>query len=77
MTAEVLEMIGELKASGTQFVMVTHEMGFARRVADDLASSVTGKFSPTARRTKSSLVALYTASKTFSTGSSHDRRRPR
>jgi len=34
---EVLEMIGELKASGTQFVMVTHEMGFARRVADDLA----------------------------------------
>jgi polar amino acid transport system ATP-binding protein len=37
MTAEVLEMIGELKASGTQFVMVTHEMGFARRVADDLA----------------------------------------
>ena len=37
MTAEVLEMIGELKASGTQFVLVTHEMGFARRVADDLA----------------------------------------
>ena len=29
MTAEVLEMIGELKASGTQFVMVTHEMGHA------------------------------------------------
>ena len=37
MTAEVLEMIGELKASVTQFVLVTHEMGFARRVADDLA----------------------------------------
>lgn len=37
MTAEVLEMIGELKASGTQFVLVTHEMGFARRVADDVA----------------------------------------
>jgi polar amino acid transport system ATP-binding protein len=37
MTAEVLEMIGELKASGTQFVLVTHEMHFARRVADDVA----------------------------------------
>jgi polar amino acid transport system ATP-binding protein len=34
MTGEVLEMIGELKAGGTQFVLVTHEMGFARRVAD-------------------------------------------
>jgi polar amino acid transport system ATP-binding protein len=30
-------MIGELKALGTQFVLVTHEMGFARRVADELA----------------------------------------
>jgi polar amino acid transport system ATP-binding protein len=37
MTAEVLEMIGELKAIGTQFVLVTHEMGFARRVADEVA----------------------------------------
>ena len=37
MTAEVLEMIGELKHLGTQFVLVTHEMGFARRVADLVA----------------------------------------
>jgi polar amino acid transport system ATP-binding protein len=37
MTAEVLEMIGELKNLGTQFVLVTHEMGFARRVADLVA----------------------------------------
>jgi polar amino acid transport system ATP-binding protein len=37
MTAEVLEMIGELKNLGTQFVLVTHEMGFARRVADLMA----------------------------------------
>lgn len=37
MTAEVLEMIGELKDLGTQFVLVTHEMGFARRVADFVA----------------------------------------
>jgi len=37
MTAEVLEMIGELKALGTHFVLVTHEMAFARRVADEVA----------------------------------------
>ncbi|MFM8891809.1 MAG: AAA family ATPase [Planctomycetia bacterium] len=35
MTAEVLEMIGELKDQGTRFVLVTHEMGFARRVAGE------------------------------------------
>jgi polar amino acid transport system ATP-binding protein len=34
MTAEVLEMIGELKDLGTQFVLVTHEMGFARKVSN-------------------------------------------
>ncbi|MFM7034009.1 MAG: amino acid ABC transporter ATP-binding protein [Planctomycetia bacterium] len=43
MTAEVLEMIGELKSLGTQFVLVTHEMGFARRVADDVAFIAEGK----------------------------------
>ena len=37
MTGEVLDMIGELKATGTQFVLVTHEMGFARHVADEIA----------------------------------------
>lgn len=37
MTGEVLDMIEELKAEGTQFVLVTHEMGFARRVADEVA----------------------------------------
>ena len=37
MRGEVLSMIGELKASGTQFVLVTHEMAFARRVADEVA----------------------------------------
>jgi polar amino acid transport system ATP-binding protein len=37
MTAEVLEMIGELKSLGTQFVLVTHEIGFAKRVADEVA----------------------------------------
>jgi len=43
MTGEVLEMIGELKASGTQFVLVTHEMGFARRVADEMAFVADGR----------------------------------
>ena len=43
MTAEVLEMIGELKEIGTRFVLVTHEMGFARRVADEVAFVGGGK----------------------------------
>jgi polar amino acid transport system ATP-binding protein len=43
MTAEVLEMIGELRAAGTQFVLVTHEMGFARRVADEIAFIADGR----------------------------------
>ena len=43
MTGEVLEMIGELKAAGTQFVLVTHEMGFARGVADEIAFIADGE----------------------------------
>ena len=37
MTAEVLDMIEGLKDSGTDFVLVTHAMNFARRVADEIA----------------------------------------
>ena len=37
MTAEVLDMIEGLKDSGTDFVLVTHAMNFARRVADEVA----------------------------------------
>ncbi|NBW96929.1 MAG: amino acid ABC transporter ATP-binding protein [Planctomycetia bacterium] len=37
MTSEVLEMIRKLKAEGVQFVMVTHEMAFARSIADEIA----------------------------------------
>ncbi len=37
MTAEVLEVIEELKEEGRDFVLVTHQMGFARRVADRVA----------------------------------------
>jgi polar amino acid transport system ATP-binding protein len=43
MRGEVLEMIGELKAAGTELVMVTHEMGFARRVADEIAFVADGR----------------------------------
>jgi polar amino acid transport system ATP-binding protein len=34
LVGEVLDLIGELKATGMTIVMATHEMGFARRVAD-------------------------------------------
>ena len=43
MTAEVLEMVGELRADGTRLVLVTHEMGFARRIADEMAFVADGK----------------------------------
>jgi len=37
MTSEVLAVIEELKEEGRDFVLVTHEMGFARHVADRIA----------------------------------------
>src|SRR5471030_3547688 len=37
MTAEVLELIEELKQEGRDLLLVTHEMGFARRLADRVA----------------------------------------
>jgi polar amino acid transport system ATP-binding protein len=37
MTAEVLEVIEELKTEGSDFIIVTHAMAFARRVADEVA----------------------------------------
>jgi len=43
MRAEVLEMIAELRAEGGQFVLVTHEMAFARRVADEIAFVADGR----------------------------------
>lgn len=36
-TAEVLDVINDLKQDGARFVIVTHEMGFARRVCDSVA----------------------------------------
>jgi polar amino acid transport system ATP-binding protein len=43
MTAEVLQLIAELKESGTPMLLVTHEMGFARKVADQVAFLSRGK----------------------------------
>jgi polar amino acid transport system ATP-binding protein len=43
MTAEVLDVIGELRAEGRDFILVTHEMGFARRVADQVALLADGR----------------------------------
>lgn len=43
MTGEVLELIEELKDEGRDFVLVTHEMGFARRVADQVALLADGR----------------------------------
>ena len=37
MTAEVLEVIADLKTEGRTFVLVTHAMNFARTVADEVA----------------------------------------
>ena len=43
MTAEVLEVIEELREEGRDFVLVTHQMGFAKRVADQVALLSDGK----------------------------------
>jgi polar amino acid transport system ATP-binding protein len=43
MTAEVLEMIEELKREGRDLVLVTHEMAFARVAADQVAFLAEGK----------------------------------
>jgi polar amino acid transport system ATP-binding protein len=43
MTAEVLAVIEELKDEGRDFLLVTHEMGFARHVADRVAFLAAGR----------------------------------
>jgi polar amino acid transport system ATP-binding protein len=43
MTAEVLEVIEELREEGRDFVLVTHQMSFAKRVADQVALLSGGK----------------------------------
>jgi len=43
MTAEVLEVIEELREEGRDLVLVTHQMGFAHRVADQIALLSSGQ----------------------------------
>jgi polar amino acid transport system ATP-binding protein len=43
MTAEVLDVIKELRDEGRDLVLVTHEMGFARQVADHAAVLADGR----------------------------------
>lgn len=43
MTAEVLEVIADLKAEGRTFILVTHAMNFARTIADQVAFLAGGK----------------------------------
>jgi polar amino acid transport system ATP-binding protein len=43
MTAGVLDVIEELREEGRDFVLITHEMGFARRVGDQVALLAEGR----------------------------------
>jgi len=43
MTAEVLDMIKEVREAGADFILVTHEMGFARQIADQVALLAEGR----------------------------------
>ena len=43
MTAEVLALIAELKQSHTPMILVTHEIGFARKIADRIAFLAEGR----------------------------------
>jgi polar amino acid transport system ATP-binding protein len=43
MTAEVLDMIVQLRQEGTDLILVTHEMGFALQAADQVAFLAAGK----------------------------------
>lgn len=51
-TTEVLDVIRDLKEGGTRFIIVTHEMGFARHACDDVAFLCEGRlmeYGPSAR----------------------------
>ncbi|MDB6134749.1 MAG: transporter related protein [Verrucomicrobiales bacterium] len=52
MTAEVLELIQELAAGGQHIILSTHEMGFAKAVADHVALIAAGKILETSPPTQ-------------------------
>jgi len=43
MISEVLDVMGELADTGMTMIVVTHEMGFARRVADRIVFMDAGR----------------------------------
>ncbi|MDB6031051.1 MAG: transporter related-protein [Verrucomicrobiales bacterium] len=43
MTAEVLEMIEQLREEGRDFILVTHQMGFARQIGDQIGFLAEGR----------------------------------
>ena len=43
MTSEVLDMIKELRDTGADFILVTHEMNFARQIADQVVLVADGR----------------------------------
>jgi ABC-type polar amino acid transport system ATPase subunit len=49
MIAEVLDVMAELASSGMTMIVVTHEMGFAKRVADRMVFMDAGEIVETAR----------------------------
>ena len=52
-TSEVLAMIEELKETGTRFIIVTHELGFAARACDKLLlmdGGAIAEYGPSAKR---------------------------
>ena len=43
LTSEVLDMLNELRNEGLNFILVTHEMGFAKKACDKLMFIVNGR----------------------------------
>ena len=56
LVAEVLDVIRELAAAGMTMVIATHEMGFARDIANRVCFLDAGRSSRTGRRPRSSAL---------------------
>jgi polar amino acid transport system ATP-binding protein len=52
MTAEVLDVIEELRREGRDLILVTHQMAFARRVADHAVFVAEGRVLETSTGTE-------------------------
>ena len=65
LVGEVLEAVRDLKAEGMTMVIATHEMSFAREVADEVAFLHEGRSSSRARRSESSSAPRRAETKRF------------